>query len=342
MRATRLLILSFIGSFCSGDSGARRLRPTIPLERQQGYVYGCFEECVNRQFTGQECAAYIRLTLQLEPNFPVISIEIEDIWSPTRMIVRSYPEENKIYAPVSAVQVHTNLLGRTKCFDYNPNATIVYPFLWPGKTVGRELPTLDCAELDPLACCEAFMTLADVKVTQTSDGQCFSCWISQSKLEPLIIDNSTMVYLDTDYQPASGECWQVQRTVDEVHHEVKARQFMLQHTLVNNIQLALEQGATCMQLFELQQELMINARSIPQVTSLAHDLLCEICGVSDPFFYDAPLPNVVADPLNAIRAILINHDYVSDVVPKIKIYTNSTGHVSRIPYVGGDVEHCNR
>jgi len=299
---------------------------------QQEETKRCWMQCVEQGLTATECQDLIREEIKNGHVIPHLQIRVHT--------KRNHKAFQKSYWFVG---IPTDLNGNVAC-DAN-NGIVRYPWFWeiPYNStdyIGVPLPEVDCLGLSATQCCSKFKKAVSKQEIPLTDvhGSTLSCYVYQQSLEPVVDPNdpSLVYYIDDQYNNVTDVCEPVQLSVAQV----QAIDFSTVYELkffARIIDLILNNGkATCSQLVELRDSVMVAARALRYEMRLIGDFLNGVCDTTEG----------AVNPIQGrLRGILITlRDQLNSARLKsdentIVIYTDQNSKVIQPPKIGGSIEH---
>jgi len=233
-------------------------------------------------------------------------------------------------------QVATNIFGEVYC-DLNGGKT-KYRFDWhasDGNTY--TIPDVECAGLSALECCDAVdqMMMTQGIPTTSSDGKCFSCWVHQQPLTPVLNSSENVVeYLDHKWDPDTQTCVTNTLTSQEVieNDQKVISQLIEVRAAIKAIMEDPDGLVVCRDIQNVRRDVLLYGRAYPRATSKVSGLLCGQCESGDPQ-EKISLTIEQHEALHFIHSELatLQHSDQNEII----IHTNPTGtNVLTVPQIG--------
>jgi hypothetical protein len=292
----------------------RAMQEVPPVDAKKSLA-DCFSACVTQQMGEQECIEYIHKILGEDLSGSVI---------PNLQIVVSKPRPDAVKAEsYYYIDIPTNVEGDVHC---GLNGGLVeYPLSWETSEGIFSIPATNCLGLHAVECCDAVMANVESQGIARTDvnGNCLSCWVHQEAMKPVPTLTGEIEY--ENYEVAGDQCVTTQLTSDEValtDEGIQAEMASLNRTIHEYI----ASGATCVQLAQLQRDLMMYGRLEYHAMGQIGIMLCEYCG-------DGPLPIRFINRLKRIMVVLTGNP---SNVNQLVIFLDHEGLVMEPPKIGGN------
>jgi hypothetical protein len=221
----------------------------------------CVYECVAQNMNAEQCIAYVK---------DIIGEDLDCHEIPELKIVVNTPRTpDVISATYWMFGIPANIYGEVDC-DIN-GGIITYPWDWvaAGGTVYSIPPPVPCIGLDADECCTTVLATVSADGIHLVDDNdsCFSCWVHQEPVEPIIgLGTGELAYIEHT-QGMIGTCESIALTRIQVADDDTAAEAAIA-TSVTAIEAILDDGSvTCSDFIDLQLELLLVGRAKPGVMS---------------------------------------------------------------------------
>jgi hypothetical protein len=284
----------------------------------------CFYECVAQNMNAEECIAYIKDTIGEDLDCH----EITEL----KIVVNTPRTPDVISATYWMFGIPVNVYGEVDC-DID-GGIINYPWEWvAGGGIVYTIPPVSCIGLDADECCTTVLTTvsaAGIPLVDDNDS-CFSCWVHQEPLEPIISEGTGELAYIEHRQGIDGTCEAIELTPARVTDADTAAETKIS-TTVAAIETILDAGTvTCSAFSYLQLELLLVGRAKPGAMSKIAGLLCGICSDVDMNYTITPgmtftlhfiIEFLTKEPINSTDNCIV-------------IYVDHQGLVMEPPKIGG-------
>lgn len=288
-----------------------------------------WEECLG--MSGEECRQYILDSLGGDlDNHPIpgLILKIHAQRSP-ELLKQSY----------WMFGVRTNIFGEVDCDLHGGRS--VFPFVWQGSDGNSySIPPVECAGKNALECCDAVEEMMVTKgiPLKSSDGKCFSCWVSQQPLKPVY--NADVQYVDYEeysWDSGSQTCIKSTYSTEQVIKNDQATVSVLIgiRAAIKAIMEDPDGFVACGDIIKVRRDVLFYGRGFPRAMTKVSGLLCGQCESGDPA-EQITLTIEQHEDLARIRWELANA--LEADVNYIIIYTDPTGQkVVKVPQIGGSL-----
>jgi hypothetical protein len=233
----------------AAQKGARNLLAGRGEECNDPETIRCFYECVAQNMNAEQCIAYIKDTIGEDLDCH----EIPEL----KIVVNTPHTADVISATYWMFGIPVNIYGEVDC-DID-GGIITYPWDWvAGGGTAYIIPPVPCIGLDTDECCTTVLdTVSAAGIPLVDDnGNCFSCWVHQEPLEPIISEGTGELAYIEHAQGVIGTCEAVELTPIQVVDADTAAEDAIA-TSVTAIEAILDAGSvTCSHFIDLQLELL--------------------------------------------------------------------------------------